>query len=133
MPRIHMTSDPDHIPQPCPRAFDARVLCEMFGAESGVVAAVLETFLASIADSMRDLQAARDVGDMVAMEAMAHRIKGAAGMSGALALARIAVCLEGLARDGDWALMRALMAQLETQWLLLQQDPDLRRMASIAP
>jgi two-component system sensor histidine kinase EvgS len=105
----------------------------MFGAESGVVAAVLETFLASIADSVRDLQAARDVGDMVAIAAMAHRIKGAANMSGALALARIAVCLEGLARDGDWALMRALMAQLETQWLLLQRDPDLRRMASIAP
>ncbi len=132
MPRIYMLADGDHAPESGPEVFDARVLGEMFGAESGIVAAVLETFLASMADSMRELQAARDVGDMVAMAAMAHRIKGSAGMSGAPALAQIAVRLEGLARKGDRAPMRALVAQLETQWLLLQQDPDLRRMAGIA-
>ena len=111
---------------PEPAVFDASVLGDMFGNDDGVVAAVLETFLGSMAASLAELRTAMDNRDLVAMAALAHRIKGAARLSGALALGMEAFALEQLARCGDWGEVKARAARLELQWQLVRDHPALQ-------
>lgn len=106
--------------------FDATVLRDMFGAEADVIAAVLQTFMASMAASTADLQFARARGDLAALSAMAHRIRGAARMSGALALAEAAQNLEQAAKEGAIPGAQQAAAQLAGQWLLVQDDAALQ-------
>ena len=98
----------------------------MFGNDDDVVAAVLETFLGSMAASMAELRAAMDKRDLAAMAALAHRIKGAARMSGALALGMEAFALEQLARWGDWGEVKSRAARLDLQWQLVRNHPALQ-------
>ena len=106
--------------------FDASVLGSMFGNDDDVVAAVLETFLGSMAASMAELRAAMGKRDLVAMAALAHRMKGAACMSGALALGMEAFALEQLARWGDWGEVQARAERLELQWQMVRDHPALQ-------
>lgn len=105
--------------------FDRQVLCDMFGQESGVIGAVLQTFVASMTTSMAELRVALAARDLVAAVGLAHRIKGAARMSGALALAQAALGLEHPAQKGDWRATRRAAAELESQWQLVRLDPAL--------
>jgi len=113
-------------------AFAPAVLEAMFGDAPGVIAAVLETFCTSMGEQLPRLQAASVAGDIVSMRLIAHRIKGAAGMSGALALARAAERLEFAARDAhlgartDWDAGAASDAVMQ-QWMQLPGNPAFRQ------
>ena len=111
---------------PAAPVFDPKVLSDMFGQDRGVVAAVLETFVTSMTASVAELQAATDRQDLASMATLAHRIKGAAHMSGALALGLAAFALERCARAGEWGAARDSARQLEQQWLLVRDHPSLR-------
>lgn len=97
--------------------FDASVLSDMFGDEKSVISAVLETFVSSMAGSMEELQAAIGEQDWAAAAGLAHRVKGAARMSGALALGLAALGLERHARAGEVMATLAAASELELQWL----------------
>ncbi len=100
--------------------FDAGVLSDMFGEEKGVIAAVLETFVASMMLSMEELQAAIGVQDWAAAASLAHRVKGAARMSGAMALGLAALVLERHARAGEAMATQAAASELELRWQLVR-------------
>jgi two-component system sensor histidine kinase EvgS len=107
-------------------AFDPGVLQAMFGPESAVIRDVLETFFASMADHVLELEAATASGDLALVVAIAHRIKGAARMSGALALAMAAENLEAAGRAGPAGQLARAWADMQQQWQQLQRDPAFR-------
>ncbi|MEO8858328.1 MAG: Hpt domain-containing protein [Burkholderiaceae bacterium] len=106
--------------------FDPRRLQDMFGREVAVIAAVLGTFLESMRSNLADLDAAMATGGFVTMSKVAHRIKGAANMSGALGIAGAATHLEQAAGEIDASACRGAAAELARQWEALQADRMLR-------
>ncbi len=103
--------------------YDPQTLATMFGDAPGVIAAVLQIFSTSMADHMQQLQAARATSDAAQLLALAHRIKGAAHMSGACALAQIAENLERAARSTNGAGdAQAAALAVEQQWAMLQHE-----------
>lgn len=103
------------------------ILEAMFGDAPGVIAAVLDRFCTSMNQQMVLLQAAQAIGDTAAQQQIAHRIKGAARMSGALAMADCAQRLEHAARSAGVVAdaqndCGALAAALVQQWGLLPDD-----------
>ncbi len=104
---------------PAVAVFDSAVLADMFGQDTAVIAEVLQTFQASMATSMDDLRGAIAGRDLAAAAGLAHRVKGAARMSGALALAQAALYLEESARQGDWQAAQMAALVVERQWQLV--------------
>jgi CheY-like chemotaxis protein len=98
---------------------------DMFGDDTAIVAAVLKTFADSMTASLVELSAALGQDDEATLVSLAHKIKGAARMSGALALAAAAVDLEHIARAGGDAQRRKAAKRLEFQWGLLRDHPAL--------
>jgi HPt (histidine-containing phosphotransfer) domain-containing protein len=112
--------------------FAPDALVSMFGDAHDVIAAVLDTFCASMELHLQQLKAASDAGDIASQQQIAHRIKGAARMSGALALAQAAERLECTARRAqtgtdpkmDCTAASKVVAQ---QWAQLPGDAAFRR------
>ena len=107
--------------------FVPAILEAMFGDAHGVIATVLETFCTSMDQQMQLLQAARAAGDTLSQQQIAHRIKGAARMSGALALAQAAEQLEQVARSAPIGsslqdCRGAVSESVLLRWLQLEGD-----------
>lgn len=113
--------------------FDRRVLEDMFGQEAGVIASVLSTFLDSMRTSTLDIEAAAAAGDLPLVAGLAHRVKGAARMSGAMAFGDAALVLERAAKDGSRDATRLAVLQFGRQWQQLVRDPALGALAGSAP
>ncbi len=113
--------------------FDERVLGDMFRDDAQMMGTVLQTFFTSMLTSVEALEQALASEDMTAVVSMAHRIKGAARISGALAMAERAMLLEGKARQGDWALSRALGAAVVEQWQGFQLNARVGELLAEAP
>ncbi len=87
------------------QAYDRDKLVELFGDDARTLAEVEREFL----DTARE--AAREIGgtdDFTVIARAAHRLKGASGMIGALALHRIAEAVERAAKAGDLPAVRRL-------------------------
>jgi len=113
-------------------AFVPAILESMFGDAPGVIAAVLETFCTSMGQQLPLMQAALAAGDTVSQQQIAHRIKGAARMSGALAMAQAAEHLEFVARGAQAATYGpstcgAACEAVLRQWAQLPSDAAFRR------
>lgn len=113
--------------------FDERVLGDMFRDDTRMMGSVLQTFFTSMLTSVEALEQALASEDMTAVVSMAHRIKGAARISGALAMAEQAMLLEGKARQGNWALSRALGAGVVEQWHGFQLNARVGQLLAQAP
>ena len=74
---------------------------------------VIETFITNLTGQLADIRAPLTSGDHVAVRAAAHRLKGAAGSVGALALADAAARLEAAATAEDLAAMQTSAAPLD--------------------
>ena len=97
-----------------PPAFDPAVLAALTGGDEAAGRQVLDDFMATTADDLAALDAARGAGDAAAIARQAHRIKGAARLVGAVELAGCADVLEGAAREADWDALLPLAADLAT-------------------
>ncbi len=106
--------------------FDPSVLYAFLGEDRRVVASVLATFLSSMTESMLALHAAMARHDLAAVAILAHRTKGAACMSGALAMGLAAQQLEQVAGAADMLSIAAAGVFLEERWQALQSDPGLQ-------
>ena len=112
--------------------FAPAILEAMFGDAAGVIAQALDRFCISMGQQLQLLQAAIAAGDTLAQQEIAHRIKGAARMSGAQAMGQAAERLELAARsalavaDGQ-SNCAAAAAALVQQWGRLPQDASFRR------
>lgn len=102
-------------------AFDASVLGEMFNHEPLVIAAVLRTFVSSTQTSLAEIELALQARDLSAVALLAHKVKGASRMSGALVLGHCAAELERAAATGEQALADAAAQCLLRHWPALQQ------------
>ena len=126
---------PDHgLPQgDAVPVFDERVLGDMFRDDQPMMGTVLQTFFSSMHGSVAALEEALSGQDLMAVVSMAHRIKGAARISGALAVAEQAMALEGEARQGDWSRSRALGAGVVEQWHAFQLSTRVAELLALAP
>lgn len=87
------------------QAYDRDKLVELFGDDPRTLAEVEREFL----DTARE--AAREIGgteDFTVIARAAHRLKGASGMIGALAMRRIAEAVERAAKAEDLSAVRRL-------------------------
>ena len=123
MPESHTVAGSAPL-EPAEPVFDAEVLNGLFVGEPGVVAAVLDTFATSMVTHLDQLQQEMAHGDALAAAMVAHRIKGAARMSGATALAQAAERLERDARAHAAAHGGYGCNDLLHQWQRLQQSTD---------
>ncbi len=105
-----------------PVVWDTGVLQGLFGNDEVLIRSVVHTFLDSMTNSVADLASAAAAGHLPIVVELAHRIKGASRMSGALALAEAAGELEQLARyRADAAPLLSGVAWLHREWERVQQ------------
>ncbi len=86
-----------------PPAVDPTVLDQWLGNDEAMRVELLRKFSALAAESLDDIGRAIATGDMVALKAKSHRLKGSALAIGARAAASAAAALEAAAKAGDRA------------------------------
>ena len=86
-------------------AYDRARLVELFGDDPKTLAEVEHDFVKTARDAEREIAAAND---LAVIGRAAHRVKGASGMIGAVALHKIAEALERAAKAGDLTSVRGL-------------------------
>ena len=79
-------------------AYDRNRLVELFGGDPSTIAEIEREFFDTARDAAREIAATEDLGTIARA---AHRLKGASGMIGAVALHQIAEALERTAKAGD--------------------------------
>ena len=82
---------------------------------------LLETFLSDAAVRLGCLGDAIDVSDAVALRDEAHSFKGSCGNIGAMRLSSIAWSLEQQAASIDWAVAKASLVEMQSEYLQVQQ------------
>lgn len=101
--------------------WDPAALRGLFGDDAGTIAAVVATFLSSMQVSLADVDQALREGRSADLGAIAHRIKGAARMSGAMALAQAAEVVERSVAGATPAELTVAVLALRHQWEALEQ------------
>jgi CheY-like chemotaxis protein/HPt (histidine-containing phosphotransfer) domain-containing protein len=84
-----------------PGAIDRSVLSSWLGDDRAAIASLLEKFRDTAIDAEREISAASRFGDLAAVAAASHRLKGAAQAVGAKSVGAAAVTLEQAGRAGD--------------------------------
>ncbi|MGE3919191.1 MAG: Hpt domain-containing protein [Hyphomicrobiaceae bacterium] len=87
------------------QAYDRDKLVELFGDDPRTLAEVEREFLDTAREATREITG---TDDFTAIARAAHRLKGASGMIGALALRRIAEAVERAAKAEDLSTVRRL-------------------------
>lgn len=102
------------------QAYDRDKLVELFGDDPRTLAEVEREFLDTARVAAREI---KGTDDLTVIARAAHRLKGASGMIGALALRRIAEAVERAAKSEDLSAVRRLCELF---------DPEVRRVAAQA-
>jgi len=101
-------------------AYDRDKLVELFGDDPRTLAEVEREFLETAREAAREI---KGTDDLTAIARAAHRLKGASGMIGALALRQIAEAVERAAKAEDLSTVRRLRELF---------DPEVHRVAEQA-
>jgi signal transduction histidine kinase/CheY-like chemotaxis protein/HPt (histidine-containing phosphotransfer) domain-containing protein len=96
-------------------AIDRNILADWVGDDRATIDALLLRFRGSALESRSAIDAAWRAGDLAALAAAAHRLKGAAQSVGAHALGRAAAALERAASAGDRARCGGLLGPLAVE------------------
>jgi CheY-like chemotaxis protein len=91
--------------------FDGADFAERFGGDRELMACVIDIYLAEWPQSLSELEAALDAGDLAAAHRLAHALKGACGNVSGLALAALAARVESAAAAGDMTAARAAFGE----------------------
>ena len=113
---------PEQAGSAAPPVFDRSVLHGLFGGDTDLIGSVLRTYGQSMATALVELRLAMDTGALAEAAEVAHRIKGASRMSGAMALGAAAERLEQLASAGDGIAARQCMQQVDDGWGRLREQ-----------
>ncbi len=101
--------------------FDAGVLGAMFNDDAGLIAALLQTFVASTSTSLVEISRAIAAQDLSTVAALAHRVAGASRLSGAQTFGDMAANLESAAKRDDLHAVQAALPDLADLWHRVQQ------------
>jgi signal transduction histidine kinase/CheY-like chemotaxis protein/HPt (histidine-containing phosphotransfer) domain-containing protein len=82
-------------------AIDRNVLASWLGDDHAAIASLLEKFRDTALDAEREISVASRLGDLAAVAAASHKLKGAAQAVGAKAVGAAAVVLEQAGKAGD--------------------------------
>jgi signal transduction histidine kinase/CheY-like chemotaxis protein len=86
---------------PTADAIDRNVLASWLGDDRAAIASLLEKFRDTALDAEREISVASRLGDLAAVAAASHKLKGAAQAVGAKAVGAAAVVLEQAGKAGD--------------------------------
>jgi two-component system, sensor histidine kinase and response regulator len=115
-PEAAIASPPGTGGEPPPKVgasvFDSAALSNRLMGDPALVERILRGFLGDIPGRLRDLQAARQGGELALVERLAHTVKGAAANVGAMALSAAAKAAEQAARGGDAGSIGALVDEV---------------------
>jgi len=91
------------------QAYDRAKLIELFGHDPAMLAEVEREFVETARDAEREI---RGTDDLATLAQAAHRLKGASGMIGAVALQQVAEAVERAAKAHDLASVHRLHGPL---------------------
>jgi len=95
--------------------FDKAAMMENFAGDAELFVQIAEIFLDDVPQQLAGLQSALDSGDMAALRAAAHKIKGSVATFAAGDAHAAAKALEQACQNGDGSAVPALAADLRTQ------------------
>lgn len=107
-----------------PNIIDLSILARAVGADQHLIRRYSALFVDGTRESVMELQAALDQGDMGLLADLGHRMKSSARMVGALGLARLCETLEGLRREGSLSDANGVVEQISFMSTRISADID---------
>lgn len=95
--------------------FSMETLMEQCGGNSVIVGSVLDEFLNQVPTDLSEMESGMSGGDLLSSSKAAHRLKGTAGVMGAMKLHPLCAEMEQVCKAGSLADAQRIFAELKAE------------------